>query len=425
MIEFKIKDKLLEKEINENRDIVEQAHNLLWNKKGVGNEMLGWLDLPNNFNFNEIDEINKKVKEMKLLGVDTLLVIGIGGSYLGSKAAIDFIEGSLNTDERIYFAGINVSDSYIKQLENKLKNKNWAICVISKSGTTLEPAISFKYFRNLLIEKVGEKKAKDLIVAITDKEKGVLKNLADLNGYKTFVVPDDIGGRFSVITPVGLFPMAFVGIDILKFLEGTKKARIDFLNKDLKNNFAYQYALGRFLLLNKRKKALEIFTTYDPDFMMFAEWWKQLFAESEGKENKGIFPTSVTYSRDLHSLGQFIQDGSKVFFETTLFLNEDQKLFLKNDKSNLDKLNYLNGKSIAEINKVVLNSVIESHANKAKIPNFLIFINNKNEETFGYLCFFFFVSVSISGYLLKINPFNQPGVEIYKKSMFTSLGKPE
>ncbi|BDV02473.1 MAG: glucose-6-phosphate isomerase [Candidatus Hepatoplasma vulgare] len=423
MIDFKIKDSNLEKEIIENKNLIEQAHDSLWNKKGIGNEMLGWLDFPDNFNLNEVNEINEKVKKIKNLGIDTLLVIGIGGSYLGSKAAIDFLKGSLNIDEKIYFAGINVSDSYIKQLENKLKNKNWAICVISKSGTTLEPAISFRYFKNLLLKKVGETKLKDLIVVVTDKEKGILKNLADIKGYQTFSIPDDIGGRFSVLTAVGLFPMSFAGIDILKFLEGTKKARKEFSNNDIKNNLAYKYALGRFLLFSKRKKVLEIFTTYDPDFMMLSEWLKQLFAESEGKNNKGIFPTSVTYSRDLHSLGQFIQDGNKVFFETTLFLLEDKKVFLNNDVENLDKLNYLNKKSFAEINRVILNSVIESHANNAKIPNFLIFINERNEETLGYLLFFFFISVSISGYLLRINPFDQPGVEIYKKNMFTSLGK--
>lgn len=404
------------------RNLISEKHDILWNKKGPGNEMLGWLELPNNYSQQELENINKKAQELKELGVEALVVIGIGGSYLGVEAAVNFLKGSIETRDKLYYLGINVSTSYIKQIENKLKDKKWAICVISKSGTTLEPAISFHYFKNLLIKKVGEEESKKLIVAVTDEKKGVLKGLADKNGYASFTIPDNIGGRFSGVTPVGLFPLAFIGADIFKFIEGTKKAHNDLKNSDLLTNDAYKYALLRYLLYKEDKRVFEIFTTYDHDFMMFNEWMKQLFAESEGKDGKALFPTSVNYTKDLHSLGQIIQDGDKSkFFETTIFYKEKEELYIEETENDEDGLNYLSKQSFSLINKKILDAVLNAHGREAKIPNILFYIEGRDEVQLGYLYYFFFIVVSISGYLLEINPFNQPGVESYKKIMFYNL----
>ncbi len=402
---------------------VDQLHDLILNKNGEGSAFLDWLDWPETHNHKEIEAILKKVAELKANGVETLLTIGIGGSYLGGQSGIDFLKGTMDSADQVIFAGINLSSSQYKQLERKLANKKWAICVISKSGTTLEPAIAFRHFKKLL-QQIHGKETNNYIVSITDGNKGALKKLSENEGYKTFVIPDGIGGRFSAITPVGLFPMAFVGIDIKAVLQGATKAKEDFTaSSSLKENLAYQYAVVR-NLLNKRGYVAEIFTTYDFDLTMMAEWWKQLFGESEGKDGKGLMPISVAYSRDLHSLGQIIQQGYKNFFETTLWVkNNNDDIIVEETVDNLDGLNYLAGIGLNEINKKAFDGIIDAHANTAKIPNIIIELESKSPEALGYLWYFFFISVSMSGYFLGVNPFNQPGVEIYKKNMFKLLGK--
>ncbi len=421
---------------------VNKIHNDIVNRTGAGNEMLGWFEQPHNYSKKEFNEIIKKVKELKDNKIETLLVIGIGGSYLGAKAAIDFIKGTVKTRDEIIFAGINMSDAYIKQIEEKLKNKKWAICVISKSGTTLEPAIAFRHFRNLL-EKKYKQNTSEYILVVTDKDKSALKELSASNKYKTFIIPSDIGGRFSAFTPAGLIPMAFAGIDIKKIMEGATKCKEDFKDPSLETNIPYQYAVIRYYLSLGRIKFIpkpipwmsltfktkksyftEIFADYDPDLNMLGEWWKQLFAESEGKDNKGLFVASVSYSRDLHSVGQLIQEGKKTFFETVLWIENDQhQLNIKADKNNLDGLNYLTTRTLHEINEQAFKGVVDAHWNNGKVPNIIINLSEKSEFSLGYLFYFYFLSVTMSGYLLKINPFDQPGVEIYKKRMFTNLKK--
>lgn len=400
---------------------VDKIHQTIINKSGEGNQFMDWTSWPVNYDKDEVKRINAKVKWLKTNNVDTLLVVGIGGSFLGAQSAIDFIKGKMNKQDEIIFTGINMSSTHIKQIEKKLENKNWAICVISKSGTTLEPALSFRHFKTLL-EKKLKSKSKDYIVSITDGKKGALKELSDSEGYETFVVPDGIGGRFSGTTPVGLFPMAFAGINIEKVLEGSRQAMEDL--KESENNIAYDYALSRFILNTKYKKVSEIFTVYDFDLDMTAEWWKQLFGESEGKNGKGLMPSSVIYSRDLHSLGQIIQDGNKNFFETTLWIEEEKNnVVVGEDKKNLDGLNYLTGKTFHEINKKAFEGVLEAHSKDGNIPNIVLNLKDKSEESIGYLWYFFFISVTMSAYLLGVNPFNQPGVELYKSSMFSKLKK--
>lgn len=400
---------------------VKEIHKLIYEGKGKGSEFTDWLTWPTDYDKEELDRIVKKANWMKEQGIETLLVIGIGGSFLGAQSGIDFIKGKMNMQDKIIFAGINMSSSHIKQIENKLKDKKWGICIISKSGTTLEPALSFRYFKKILESKEGPL-AKDYIVAVTDGKKGALKELANNNGYESYVVPDGIGGRFSGTTPVGTFPMAFAGIDVKSILKGSEKAMNDL--KSIENNDAYEYALTRFILNSKMNLDSEIFTTYDYDMEMTSEWLKQLFGESEGKEGKGIMPSSVSYSRDLHSLGQIIQEGKNNFFETTIWINEDvEKIVVEKDNNNLDGLNYLSGKTFHEINKQAFDGVIDAHYNGAGTPNITISIKDRSEETLGYLWYFFFISVTMSGYLLEVNPFNQPGVELYKKNMFNNLKK--
>lgn len=397
-----------------------KIHEDIKNKTGKGNEFMDWLSWPKDHDKKELNEMIEKANWMKSEGIETLLVIGIGGSYLGAKSAIDFVKGTMNKQDEVIFAGINMSSSHIKQIEKKLQNKKWGICIISKSGTTLEPALSFRHFKTILEKEVGEEKAKDYIVAITDVEKGSLKMLADAKGYTTYVVPDGIGGRFSGTTPVGIFPMAFAGLDVEKVIEGTLFAMEDL--SSFENNIAYEYALTRFVLQEEQKKLSEIFTTYDYDLEMISEWWKQLFGESEGKEGKGIMPMSVSYSRDLHSLGQIIQDGKSTFFETTLWIEEDEeKISIQKDDLNLDSLNYLEGKTFHEINKKAFEGVVKAHHEGAGTPNIIISLKDKSELSLGYLWYFFFISVTMSAYLNEVNPFDQPGVELYKNNMFKNL----
>ncbi len=399
---------------------VSEIHEIIRNRTGEGNQFMDWLTWPVDYDKEELNNIIEKANWMKQEGIETLLTIGIGGSFLGAQSAIDFIKGKMNKQDEIIFAGINMSPSHVKQIEKKLEGKKWGICVISKSGTTLEPALSFRHFKALLEAKEGTEKAKDYIVAVTDGNKGALKTLADNKGYSTYVVPDGIGGRFSGTTPVGTFPMAFAGIDVKKVIEGTAKAMEDFSGLD--NNDAYEYALTRFLLYSKQNKVSEIFTTYDFDLDMTSEWWKQLFGESEGKEGKGIMPASVAYSRDLHSLGQIVQEGVQNFFETTLWIEEDVDVItVKEDDANLDGLNYLTGKTFHEINKKAFDGVLKAHYEGGGTPNIVMTLKDKSEYSLGYLWYFFFISVTMSGYLLGVNPFNQPGVELYKANMFSNL----
>lgn len=423
---------------------VDKIHKGFIAKKLPGYEMTDWANWPINYFKDELDEMLSKVRSLQDNGVETLLVIGIGGSYLGAKSGIDFIKGSIKMQDKVIFAGLNFSASLILQIEEKLKNKKWAIVVISKSGTTLEPAIAFRHFRTILEKKEGEN-ANNLIVAITDGEKGTLHDIAIKKKYKLFVIPSGIGGRFSGITPVGLFPMAFVGIDIKKILMGASEARDKFLKtSNLKSNTAYQYAVLRHFMGLKRfnfyptlsfkntpllcvpklqnRKSKEIFVSYETDLEMTLEWLKQLYGESEGKTDKALFPTSASYSKDLHSLGQIIQEGNKDFFETVILIkNNGEDIKINRSVINDDNLNYVSGKTFNQLNKIVFKSVTKAHNINGKIPIIVIEIDDRSEKTLGYLWYFFFMSVMMSGYLLKINPFNQPGVEVYKKRLFDNL----
>lgn len=407
-------------EIASIKDDVKRVHEMIQNRTGEGKEFMDWLTWPVDYDKEEVAAINAKAKWMKDNGVEKLLVIGIGGSYLGAQAAIDFIGGKLNNQNNIIFAGINMSGTHVKQIEKALEGHKWAICVISKSGTTLEPALSFRHFKSLLEAKEGKENAKDLIVAVTDGNKGALKTLATNEGYETYVVPDGIGGRFSGTTPVGTFPMAFAGINIEEVLKGAEAAMNDL--KELEGNQALEYAAVRYLLNTKYNKFTELFVTYDFDLDLMAEWWKQLFGESEGKDRKGILPSSVAYSRDLHSLGQIIQDGPQNFFETTLWIKEDDaEVRVRATEDNLDGLNYLKGKSFHEINEQAFDGVIRAHHEGANAPQMVIELKDKSAYSMGYLWYFFFIGVSASSYLQGVNPFNQPGVELYKANMFKNL----
>ncbi len=422
MIKLNIKNsKINENEIYKYQAKVSEIHQKILNKSGEGSEMLDWYN--HEFNDELINDINNKVDELKnKLNVEILLTIGIGGSFLGAQSGISFINGYLNVNSNVIFAGINISSSLIKQIENKIENKNWAICIISKSGTTLEPAISFRHFKNLLEKKVGNKNLNKYIVSITDKEKGTLRNFSNKKDIKSYVIPDGIGGRFSGITPVGFFPMAFAGLNIKKIIKGVEKAKKDFSNELIEKNIAYKYAILRNLINKNKNLPIEILVSYDQDLDFISEWWKQLFGESEGKDEKGIFPSSVSYTRDLHSLGQFIQEGKKLFFETTLWINNDNdSIKVEFNNENLDDLNYLSDKNIHEINKKAFLGVVKAHSEEGNIPNIIIELKDKSEESLGYLWYFFFVSVTMSGYFIDVNPFNQPGVEIYKKNMFKNL----
>ncbi len=394
-------------------------------RKGLGNEFMDWLDYQENLDTKLIDEMKKVVNKLKDKNVKHLLVIGIGGSFLGAQAAIDFTKGKLAARDEVIFIGTDMSHSHFKQVENFLSDKEWAICVISKSGGTLEPSLAFNHFNDLLQKKHGDD-ANERVVAVTGN-KGILNDLATSKGYKTFEIPDGIGGRFSVMTPVGLFPMIFANIDVLKVIDGANQAKKDLSSSNLSNNSAFKYAAIRYLLNKKSKISHEIFVSYDFDLDMMGEWFKQLFAESEGKDGKGIFPLSVSYSRDLHSLGQIIQEGPKTFFETILWINEEisneDKIYPKHDDNDAYKLNYLVNTSVDEINKKAFDGVTDAHYHEGRISNLIIELEGKTESSLGYLFYWYFLAVTMSGYLLGINPFNQPGVEIYKKNMNENLKK--
>ena len=414
-----------ENEIFSMQEEVTKIHDLLHSKKGNGNDFTGWLDLPNNYNKEELNKIKLAAQKIQKTS-DILVVIGIGGSYLGAKAAINMLSDyfpSSSKKTEILFAGTSFSSTYLSELLNYLKDKDFSVNVISKSGTTTEPAIAFRFLKELLEEKYGKEGAKERIFATTDKSRGALKSLSDNEGYETFVIPDDVGGRYSVLTAVGMLPVAVSGADIDKIIEGAKAAYNDFLDPDIKNNDCYKYAVCRNLLYRKGK-TIEIIANYEPSLITFSEWWKQLYGESEGKEQKGIFPAFATFSTDLHAIGQYIQDGLRNLFETVLNVESPKKdLVLREDEDNLDNLNYLAGKSINDINHKAFLGALLAH-NDGGVPNIIINIPELSEYYFGYMVYLFEKACAISGYILGVNPFDQPGVEAYKKNMFAFLGKP-
>jgi len=407
---------LIEKEIK-------TAHNTLHNKTGKGSEFLGWVNLPNDYDqaeFSLVKESAKKIRENS----NVLLVIGIGGSYLGSKAAVEMLKKHFNkeNDLEIIFVGHHISSSYIMDLVDYLEGLDFSINVISKSGTTTEPAIAFRVFKKMLIEKYGKSGAKERIYATTDKEKGALRTLADKEGYTTFVVPDDIGGRFSVLTSVGLLPIAAAGINIDDIMQGAKDAYKEYLDNSLDNE-AYKYVAIRNLLYRNDKK-IEMLINYEPALFYLGEWWKQLFGESEGKDNLGLFPASASFSTDLHSLGQYIQDGERHLFESVLNVGKSRReLIIESDDLNLDGLNYLTGKTVDYVNNKAFLGTLLAHTDGG-VPNVIINIPEISPYSFGYLVYFFEKACAVSGYVLGVNPFNQPGVEAYKKNMFALLEKP-
>ena len=419
-----------EEEVLSMQEFVDVAHNMVHEKTGLGNDFLGWVELPNNYDKEEFDRIKKAAEKIKS-DSDVLLVIGIGGSYLGARAAIEMCSHSfrnnLNKEDRnapeIYFVGNNISSTYMMDLLDVIKDKDVSINVISKSGTTTEPAIAFRIFKDFLEKKYGKEEASKRIYATTDAKKGALKKLADEEGYETFVIPDDVGGRFSVLTPVGLLPIAAAGLDIDAMMLGAKEACEEYRNNDLKENQSYQYAVVR-NILNRKGKDIELLVNYEPNLHFVNEWWKQLYGESEGKDNKGIFPASVDFSTDLHSMGQYIQDGKRILFETVINVEKSRRsIEIQKEEVDLDGLNYLAGKTVDFVNQKALEGTLIAHTD-GQVPNLLINIEALDEYNFGYLVYFFEKACAISGYLLGVNPFDQPGVEAYKKNMFALLGKP-
>ena len=405
-------------------DKVAEINKMINEKTGKGNDFLGWTTWPKDYDKAELDRIIKSAKFVRE-NFDVLVVCGIGGSYLGARAAIEAINGIFPSDKlEIIYLGQTFSSTYIAQVLAYLKNKKFAINVISKSGTTTETSISFRLLKELLEAKVGKEEARKAIFATTDKEKGALKTLCDKEGYETFVLPGDIGGRYSVLTAVGTFPIACAGIDVKKLLKGAEKAMNELNNEDIHTNPCYQYAVTRDYMY-RHKKQVEMFVTYEPSLTMIGEWLKQLFGESEGKQHRGLLPTSVTFSTDLHSLGQFIQDGTPLLFETTVFVKKPAlDVKVPADKENLDGLNYLKGKKLSFVNEKAFEGTLNAHASEGKVPNVVIELEKLTSESLGYLFYFFMRACAMSAYLLKVNPFNQEGVEVYKKRMFHLLGKP-
>ncbi|MDY4808632.1 MAG: glucose-6-phosphate isomerase [Bulleidia sp.] len=415
---------LLKEDILSYQDKVTELHSAIRNRTGAGNDFMGWVEWPVSYDKEEFERILKVAEKVKDKA-EVLVVCGIGGSYLGARAAIEMIQGMYSDCKtEVVFVGNTFSSTYVSQVLNHIKDKSVILNVISKSGTTTETALAFRVLRDFMEKKYGKEEARERIIATTDKARGALKTLADQEGYETFVIPDDIGGRYSVITPVGLVPMAIMGIDIRKVFEGLNDAYNDLNTADLTKNPAYQYAVARRILQNQGYD-VEMFVTYEPQLQMLAEWWKQLMGESEGKDGKGILPDSACFSTDLHSLGQFVQEGKKVLFETVLEVETpSEDLTVTEDPANLDNMNYLTGKSYDWVNKMAEKGTIEAHVEVGGVPNIVVTVPDMKEYSFGYLCYFFFIATAMTCYLLEINPFNQPGVEIYKKNMFRLLGKP-
>ncbi|MCH5193476.1 MAG: glucose-6-phosphate isomerase [Oscillospiraceae bacterium] len=405
---------------------VETAAKTLADKTGAGNDFLGWIDLPANYDKDEFERIKAAAKKIQSHS-DVLIVIGIGGSYLGARAAIDLLRSpfynNLKKDTpEIYYAGNNISPTYLNEVISLCEGRDFSVNVISKSGTTTEPALAFRVFREMIEKKYGKEGAKERIFCTTDKAKGTLKQLADTEGYETFVIPDDVGGRYSVLTAVGLLPIAVAGCDIDAVMAGARQARQE-LTADFDNNDCYKYAALRNLMYS-RGKSVEMLVSYDPSFTMMAEWWKQLFGESEGKDHRGIFPASVTFSTDLHSLGQFIQEGSRIMFETVVDIKKPKKdFFLEDEAENLDGLNFLTNQNMSVVNRKAFEGTVLAHT-EGGVPNIVLELEDTSEKSFGYMVYFFEKACAVSGYMLGVNPFDQPGVESYKKNMFALLGKP-
>ncbi len=406
---------------------VAAAHELIENKSGLGNDFLGWVDLPVGYDKAEFARIKAAADKIRK-DTDILIVIGIGGSYLGARAAIEFLKGqyynSLRSDApEIYFAGNSISGANLSDLLKMCENKRVSVNIISKSGTTTEPAVAFRVFRKLLEERYGEAEAAKRIYCTTDKARGTLKALADEKGYECFVIPDDVGGRFSVLTAVGLLPIAAAGADIDKLMKGAADARKDYSVADLDKNPCYKYAALRNAFYRKGK-SIELLVAYEPRFTMMSEWFKQLFGESEGKDNKGLFPASVTFSTDLHSMGQFVQDGSRIMFETVVNIKDNgEDVVIESEASNGDGLNFLSGKPMSFVNEKAFEGTVLAHTDGG-VPNLVIEVDKADEENLGRIIYFFEKACAISGYMLGVNPFDQPGVESYKKNMFALLGKP-
>ena len=411
------------------KEPVAQMHRLLHEKKGAGNDYVGWVDYPLNYDKEEFERVVRAAEKIKK-DSQVLIVIGIGGSYLGARAAIEMLAHSfynlLPEDQRqapqIFFAGQNISGTYHRQLLDLIKDKEVSLVVISKSGTTTESAIAFRLLRAFMEEKYGEDASKR-IYAITDKSKGALRKLAEDKGYETFIIPDDVGGRYSVLTPVGLLPIAAAGIDIRSIMKGAQDACQEYKKEELMENPCYQYAAVRSILYRKGK-AIEVLAAYEPALRFFAEWWKQLYGESEGKDWKGIFPASVEFSTDLHSMGQFLQDGTRNIFETVIWVEKSkEEIGILEDPDNLDGLNFISGKTMDFVNRKAFEGTLLAHTD-GQVPNLIIRIPEADAYNFGRLVYFFEKACGISGYLLGVNPFDQPGVEEYKKNMFALLGKP-
>ena len=419
-----------EHEVESMKAITESARQLLLSREGAGNDFLGWIDLPVDYDKDEFARIKSAADRIRC-DSEVLVVIGIGGSYLGARAAIEFlghnffncVSKDIRKSPEIYFVGNSISSNYLAGLVDAIGDRDFSVNIISKSGTTTEPAIAFRVFKKLLEEKYGKDGAAKRIYATTDKAKGALKKLADAEGYEEFVVPDDVGGRFSVLTAVGLLPIAVSGVDIDKLMAGAAAARKRCIENDFDENDSMQYAALRNIMLRKGK-AVEILCDYEPSLHYTLEWWKQLFGESEGKDNKGLLPASVDLTTDLHSMGQFIQDGSRVMFETVLNVEKSSReVMIEAEDEDLDGLNYLAGKSVDFVNKCAMNGTILAHTD-GDTPNLIVNIPSQDEFSLGELFYFFEFACGLSGYMLGVNPFNQPGVESYKRNMFALLGKP-
>ncbi|MDR1674197.1 MAG: glucose-6-phosphate isomerase [Oscillospiraceae bacterium] len=404
----------------------EAAAGLLHSRTGPGNEFLGWLDLPVSYDKDELERIKNAAERIKK-NSDVLIVIGIGGSYLGARAAIEFLKSPLYNNLKkdtpdIYYAGNGISPEYLNELLEICEGRNISVNVISKSGTTTEPALAFRVFKKLLEKKYGADGARSRIYCTTDKVKGTLKELADEKGYETFAIADDIGGRYSVLTAVGLLPIAVSGCDVSEIMRGAAVA-MEELKAPFEQNDCYQYAALRNILYRCGKHT-EIMVSYDPAFVLMAEWYKQLFGESEGKENKGIFPAAVNFSADLHSMGQYIQEGLRIIFETVIDIKKPKTdFFLEDDPENLDSLNFLTGQNMSEVNRKAFEGTVLAHS-QGGVPNIVLELEDRSEYSFGYMVYFFEKACAVSGYILGVNPFNQPGVEAYKNNMFALLNKP-
>ena len=419
-----------EEEIGYMSRLTEQAKDVLVSKNGAGNDFLGWIDLPVDYDKEEFSRIEKAAEKIKK-DSDVLIVIGIGGSYLGARAAIEFLRhgfyNSLPKEKRgtpeIYYVGNSISSTYLQGVIDVIGDRDFSVNVISKSGTTTEPAIAFRIFKKMLEDKYGQEEAAKRIYATTDKARGALKDLATKEGYESFVVPDDVGGRFSVLTAVGLLPIAVSGADITALMDGAASGRELALNEKFEDNEAMKYAAIRNILLRKGK-SVEVLANYEPALHYIGEWWKQLYGESEGKDQKGIFPAAVDFTTDLHSMGQFIQDGARIMFETVINVEESpEEIVLKKEDVDTDGMNYLAGKTVDFVNKSAMNGTILAHTD-GNVPNLMVKVPEQNEFYLGELFYFFEFACGVSGYILGINPFNQPGVESYKKNMFALLGKP-